>query len=102
MWGGFPLIREHLGTRDFSRTCRQTRYPDPKLSPLHETGASPGHPPSAGLALWAAEPDFRDRHARDWPTRVRLRPAVNGVLGTSAHVAPFTRRNDKCRENQAR
>jgi hypothetical protein len=23
--------------------CRQTRYPDPKLSPLHEIGASPLH-----------------------------------------------------------
>jgi hypothetical protein len=28
-------------TPDRRAKCRQTRYPDPKLSTVHETGASP-------------------------------------------------------------
>jgi hypothetical protein len=44
--------------------CSQTRYPDPKTSPLHETGASP---------KWAILRDFSDVIQRkNWTTAVLL------------------------------
>ena len=45
-------------TRKRRTECRQTRYPDPKTSPLHETGASPTtalvtqDPLRKSLAMW--------------------------------------------------
>jgi hypothetical protein len=66
MSGGFLLIREHLGIRDFSRTnCQNTDI----------------HLRLDWLCGW---PGLIFATSRDWPTRVRLRPAASGVFGTSS------------------
>ena len=63
--------------RNRRTTCRQIRYPDPKLSPLHETGASP-----KGPLAWTSATANRQGASRDLINRARHRP--DGRCGASA------------------